>query len=171
MNAERIPAEETQEDFPADLVAYLDGELDAAQTRAVEDRLSSDADYRRQLRDLQRAWDLLDQLPTAEVDDTFTQTTLAMVAVSASEDVEQAQQRQVQMRRRWWWTGSIAAMIAFAIGYVAVSMVVSRDNRRLLRDLPVIQRLDEYRYADSVEFLRLLDREDVFAEDEIPNGI
>jgi hypothetical protein len=62
-------------------------------------------------------------------------------------------------------------MIAFAIGYVAVSMVVSRDNRRLLRDLPVIQRLDEYRYADSVEFLRLLDREDVFAEDEIPNGI
>jgi anti-sigma factor RsiW len=171
VNAERTPRDETQEDFPADLVAYLDGELDATQTRAVEDRLSSDADYRRQLRDLQRAWDLLDQLPKAEVDDTFTQTTLAMVAVSAADDVEQAQERQVRTQRRWWWTGSIAATVAFAAGYVAVAIVVSRENRRLLRDLPVIQRLDEYRYADSVEFLRQLEREGVFAEDEIPNEI
>lgn len=171
MNAERMPADETQEDFPADLVAYLDGELDAEQTRAVEDRLSQDADYRRQLRGLQQTWDLLDQLPTAEVDETFTQTTLAMVAVSAAEDVEQAQQRQLETRRRWWWTGSLAAAVAFAIGYAGVSMVVSRENRQLLRDLPVIQRLDEYRYADSVEFLRLLEREGIFAEDEIPHEI
>lgn len=171
MNAERTLADETQDDFPVDLVAYLDGELDAAKTRAVEDRLSSDADYRRQLRDLQRAWDLLDQLPKAEVADTFTQTTLAMVAVSASDDVVQARQRRVRTRRRWWWTGGIAATVAFAAGYAAVSIVVSRENRRLLRDLPVIQRLDEYRYADSVEFLRQLEREGVFAEDEIPNEI
>lgn len=171
MNVERMPADETQEDFPADLVAYLDGELDADQARAVEDRLSRDAEYRRQLRELQQTWDLLDQLPTAEVDDRFTQTTLAMVAVSAAEDVDQAQQRQVHTRRRWWWTGSLAAAVAFVIGYAAVSLVVSRENRRLLRDLPVIQRLDEYRYADSVEFLRLLEREGIFAEDEIPHEI
>ena len=171
MNVERMPADETQEDFPADLVAYLDGELDADQARAVEDRLSRDAEYRRQLRELQQTWDLLDQLPTAEVDDRFTQTTLAMVAVSAAEDVDQAQQRQVSTRRRWWWIGSMAAAVAFVIGYAAVSLVVSRENRRLLRDLPVIQRLDEYRYADSVEFLRLLEREGIFAEDEIPHEI
>ena len=171
MNVERMPADETQEDFPADLVAYLDGELDADQARAVEDRLSRDAEYRRQLRELQQTWDLLDQLPTAEVDDRFTQTTLAMVAVSAAEDVDQAQQRQVHTRRRWWWTRSLAAAVAFVIGYAAVSLVVSRENRRLLRDLPVIQRLDEYRYADSVEFLRLLEREGIFAEDEIPHEI
>jgi hypothetical protein len=47
--------------------------------------------------------------------------------------------------------------------------VVSRENRRLLRDLPVIERLDEYRYADSVEFLRTLEREGLFTEDEMPN--
>ena len=169
MNAERMPTDETQEDFPADLVAYLDGELDAEQTRAVEERLSGDPAYRQQLRELQRAWDLLDQLPKAEVHDTFTQTTLALVAVSASGDVAQAQVRRGRIRRWLWWTGSAAAAAAFAAGYFAVSTVVSRENRQLLRDLSVIQHLDEYRYADSVEFLRLLDHEGVFAEDEIPD--
>jgi anti-sigma factor RsiW len=169
VNAERMPTDETQEDFPADLVAYLDGELDAARTRAVEERLSSDAAYRRQLRELQQAWDLLDQLPKADVDETFTQTTLAMVAVSVSGEVEQAQVRRGRTRRWLRWTGSVAAVAAFAAGYVAVSIVVSRENRRLLRDLPVIERLDEYRYADSVEFLRQLEREGLFTEDEIPN--
>ncbi len=169
MNAERMPTDETQDDFPADLVAYLDGELDVEQTQAVEQRLSVDAAYRQQLRELQQAWDLLDQLPKAEVDNAFTQTTLAMVAVSASGDVAQAQVRSGRMRRWLWWTGSAAAAVAFAAGYFAVSTVVSRENRRLLRDLPVIQHLDEYRYAGSVEFLRLLDHEGVFAEDEIPN--
>lgn len=169
MNAERMPTDKTQDDFPADLVAYLDGELDAEQTRAVEQRLSSDPAFRLQLRELQKAWDLLDQLPKAEVDDTFTQTTLAMVAVSASDDVAQAQTRRGRMRRWLWWTGSAAAAAAFVAGYFAVSTVVSRENRRLLHDLPVIQHLDEYRYAGSVEFLRLLEHEGVFAEDEIPN--
>ena len=169
MNAERMPTDETQEDFPADLVAYLDGELDAEQTRAVEERLSGDPAYRQQLRELQRAWDLLDQLPKAEVDGSFAQTTLAMVAVSASDDVARAQVRRARMHRWLWWTGSAAAAVAFVAGYFAVSTVVSRENRRLLRDLPVIQNLDEYRYAGSVEFLRLLDHEGVFAEDEIPN--
>ena len=169
MNAERMPTDETQEDFPADLVAYLDGELDARQTQAVEERLSSDAAYRRQLRELQQAWDLLDQLPKADVDETFTRTTVAMVAVSASGDVEQAQVRRGRTRRWLWSIGSVATVAALAAGYVAVSIVVSRENRRLLRDLPVIERLDEYRYVDSVEFLRTLEREGLFTEDEMPN--
>lgn len=169
MNAERTPTDETQADIPADLVAYLDGELDSEQAQAVEQRLSSDPAYRQQLRELQQAWDLLDQLPKAEVDDTFTQTTLAMVAVSASDDVAQARVRQGRRHRWLWWSGSAAAVLAFIAGYGAVSRIVSRENRRLLRDLPVIQHLDEYRYADSVEFLRRLDREGLFAEEEIPD--
>ena len=117
-----MPTDDTQEDFPADLVAYLDGELDAEQTRAVEERLSGDPAYRQQLRELQRAWDLLDQLPKAEVNDTFTQTTLAMVAVSASGDVAQAQLRRGRLRRWLGWTGSAAAAVAFVAGYFAVSV-------------------------------------------------
>lgn len=167
MNAEPRPTEETQDDLPADLVAYLDGELDAQQSRIVEERLSHDADYRRQLRELQSAWDMLDFLPTADVDESFTRTTVAMVAVSASDDVDRAAVRR-RRRKRWlWWTGMVAAVLAFVAGYAAVSIVVSRENQRLLRDLPVIQRLDQYRYAENVEFLRLLEREGLFGEDEI----
>lgn len=167
MNAKPRPTEETQDDLPADLVAYLDGELDAQQTRVVEERLSHDADYRRQLRELQSAWDMLDFLPTADVDESFTRTTVAIVAVSASDDVDRAAVR-CRRRKRWlWWTGTVAAALAFVAGYAAVSIVVSRENQRLLRDLPVIQRLDQYRYAENVEFLRLLEREGLFGEDEI----
>ena len=171
MNAEPKPTEETQDDFPADLVAYLDGELDAEQTRAVEERLSQDSGFRRQLRELQRAWDLLDHLPTADVDDSFTRTTIAMVAVSASDDVERVAVRRGRRKRWLWWTGAAAAATAFAAGYIAVSVVVSRENQRLLRDLPVIQQLDQYRYADNVEFLRLLEHEGLFTEDEIANEL
>lgn len=169
MNAEPKPTEETQEDFPADLVAYLDGELDAEQTRSVEERLSGDAEYRRQLRELQRTWDLLDHLPTADVDESFTRTTVAMVAVSASGDVDHVAAQRGRRKRWLWWSGTAAAALAFAAGYVVVAVLVSRENRRLLRDLPVIERLDQYRYADSVEFLRQLEHEGLFTEDEIAN--
>ena len=169
MNAEPKPTEETQDDFPADLVAYLDGELDAEQTRAVEERLSQDSGFRRQLRELQRAWDLLDHLPTADVDESFTRTTIAMVAVSASDDAERVAVRRGRRKRWMGWTGTVAAATAFAAGYVAVWVLVSRENQRLLGDLPVIQRLDQYRYADNIEFLRLLEHEGLFTEDEIAN--
>ena len=45
------------------LVAYLDGELDAESSLQVERRLAEDAEFRRELRQLQRAWDMLDELP------------------------------------------------------------------------------------------------------------
>ena len=57
-------------------------------------------------------------------------------------------------------------MAAFFAGYSVTSRYGDRGNRQLLQDLPVIQNLDEYRYAETVEFLRALDREDLFAEEE-----
>ena len=45
-----------------ELVAYLDGELDAETSTRVEQRLTEDDDYRTQLQQLQRTWDLLDEL-------------------------------------------------------------------------------------------------------------
>ncbi len=112
----------------------------------------------------------MDHLPTADVDESFTRTTVAMVAVSASGDVDHvAAHGAVAGNAGYGGAGRQRAALAFAAGYVVVAVLVSRENRRLLRDLPVIERLDQYRYADSVEFLRQLEHEGLFTEDEIAN--
>ncbi len=154
-----------------ELVAYLDGELDAEASRDVERRLSQDAQYRQKLRQLQKSWDLLDRLPKADVSDVFTQSTVAMIAVTAADDVEEMKTKNTKRKKTVWWlgTGSIAA--SFLVGYLLVFAVANRENKRLLRDLPVIERMDEYRYADSIEFLQMLDAEGLFAEEEIEDEI
>ena len=160
-------AEQTQ----AELVAYLDGELDSSANDEVERRLCEDAEYRRRLRQLQQSWDLMDFLPQIDMDERFTQSTLAMVAVRAADDVNVEQSQRLKRRWRLWWAGAASTAVAFLAGYLFVYQVADRDNQQLLRDLPVIERMDEYRYADSVEFLRLLDQEGLFAEDDLENDL
>ena len=49
-----------------DLIAYLDGELQGAAQRRVENRLVTDPTVRAEADSLKRAWDLLDYLPRPE---------------------------------------------------------------------------------------------------------
>ncbi len=53
-------------------------------------------------------------------------------------------------------------MAAAAAGFLAVAALAPDPNRQLLEDLPVLLRFDEYRQVDSLEFLRLLRKEEVF---------
>jgi hypothetical protein len=62
--------------FDDELVAYLDGELDPAAARAVEDRLARDPAARDRAAELKKAFDLLDYLPKPEPSPTFTTRTL-----------------------------------------------------------------------------------------------
>ena len=80
------------------LVAYLDGELDAESSQQVERRLAEDPGYRHELKQMQRAWDLLDELPRAEVSETFTQTTVEMVALSAEHELKECQEPRAAFR-------------------------------------------------------------------------
>jgi anti-sigma factor RsiW len=166
MNVDARPVEQSDPELER-LVAYLDGELDPEGARDVESRLARDAEYRRRLQQLQQSWDLLDQLPKAQVDPSFTQTTIALVAVRATDDVDQQQSARQRRRRYGAAVGGLAAALAFGAAYLGTSWFGDRENRRLLRDLPVIQRLDEYRYVENIQFLRMLDREGMFAEDEV----
>jgi anti-sigma factor RsiW len=151
----------------AELVAYLDGELEGAASRAVEERLSRDPVYRRLLRELQQSWDLLEHLPQAEVGEAFTQSTVTMVAVVAADDAEKLRDRS-QRRRRWaFWAGLAGSVAGLAAGYFGVAVLARRENRQVLRDLPVIERVDEYLYVDDIEFLRMLERQGVFSEAEV----
>jgi len=170
MSAEDSPSK-TNAAMIEELVAYLDGELDAEASREVERRLSQDATYRQKLRQLEQSWDLLDRLPKADVGEVFTQSTVAMVAVAAADDVDKMKAKGTRRKTAVWWLGSGSVAASFLAGYVLVSSVGDRENKRLLRDLPVIERMDEYRYADSIEFLRMLDGEGLFEEEEIEDEI
>lgn len=145
-----------------ELTAYLDGELDAESVRKVEQRLARDADYRNELHKLERTWDLLDGLPRASVDEQFTKTTLEMVAVSASEEAEALTRELPRRRRRQRILGFAAMAAALFVGFVIGTQLWPDPNRPLLEDLPVVEDLDLYYQADDIEFLRLLDEEDLF---------
>jgi anti-sigma factor RsiW len=151
---------QTDED---ELVAYLDGELDAAAAARVERRLADDAAYRARLARLQQAWDLLDSLQRSEADDDFTRSTVEMVALRAEGDVA-AQNQSVRRSRGLAWAGLAGgACLAAALGYVVLHGRLVRSDHELARDLPVIEKIDEYANVESVEFLKRLQNEGLFA--------
>src|SRR5262249_1256725 len=63
-----------------ELVAYLDGELDAAGQQRVETRLSLEPKVRAEVDALKKTWELLDYLPRAEPTAEFSTRTLDAVA-------------------------------------------------------------------------------------------
>ena len=144
------------------LVAYLDGELDAESGRRIEALLASDPEVRRRLQSLERTWDLLDQLDTAPVGEPFTHTTLEMVAVAARDDVEHDRAEAPRRRRRRRLAIGGGLLAAAAAGFLAVACLAPDPNRQLLEDLPVLVNFDEYRQVENVEFLRLLRKEGLF---------
>jgi anti-sigma factor RsiW len=144
------------------LNAYLDGELPADEARAVEERLSSDPAWAAELQRLERAWNLLDQLPRSEAAPNFTQTTVEMIALHAAEDLQEA--ASPRPRRRWLDGALVAAgaLAAALAGYLTITHLRPQRDDAMLHELPVLKHLDLYSRSDpgeSAEFLRLLRRE------------
>ena len=149
-----------------ELSAYLDGELDADDVRRVEDRLQRDQDYQRELQRLERAWAMLDRLPRATVDESFTNTTIEMVAQAAGEEARNVLAEQPLRRRRRRMAGAAGMLAAGLIGFVIGRQLWSDPNEQLLRDLPVLQNFELYYQVDDIEFLRLLEEEGLFTDSE-----
>jgi anti-sigma factor RsiW len=147
------------------LVAYLDGELDEETGRRIETLAASDSQVRERLERLGRTWDLLGELSGAEVSGQFTETTLEMVAVAAEDEVRARREALPRLRRRRWALAGGSLLAAGAIGFFGVALLRPDPNRQLLRDLPVLENLDEYRQVDSIEFLRALREANLFPED------
>jgi anti-sigma factor RsiW len=152
-----------------ELVAYLDGELDAEGAARVERRLADDPEFRARLSHLQKAWDMLDSLSRSEARDDFARSTVEMVAIRAKEDAQTGQMRAIRRRSFGWVAVSAAVLLAAALGYAVATRQFNRPNRELISDLPVIERLDEYRSAESVEFVQKLQAEGLFAA-EVGDG-
>jgi hypothetical protein len=62
-----------------ELTAYLDGELSAQESAALESRLVGQESLRMRLAELRKAYDLLDELPQSPHSQSFTHTTIEMV--------------------------------------------------------------------------------------------
>ena len=82
-----------------EVVAYLDGELDVAASRRIEERAAVEPETRRILEEFDRTWHLLDELDATPASDDFTSTTLEMVALAAAADA--AKIKVEAPRRRW----------------------------------------------------------------------
>jgi len=158
----------SEKHFPPDeeLVAYLDGELDAEQSRRIEALLASDAEVRRRVQELERTWDLLDELDATPADARFTHGTLEVVALTARQELEQALAQKTAARRMWWWRRLGGLCLAALLGFSAVAFLAPDPNRQLLQDLPLLERFDEYRPIGGVEFLELLDKAQLFSGEE-----
>lgn len=140
-------------DVREQVVAYLDGELDDESVSRLEAQLASDAALRRQLVEMEQAWEALDQLGRSEVDETFTQTTMEMVAVAAEEDLNTRDEDVPRKRRRRWLLGTGTVAASIAAGFLLVVATRENPNQQLLDDLPVLEKIDQYRQIDDVDFL------------------
>ena len=144
----------------ANLVAYLDGELDDQETAEIESALAHSAVARNDVELLARTYDLLDELPRVKAPREFTERTLTTIRLDGVRtDITQTEWYR-RLRRGavlLAWLGVMTA--ASALGYRITQAWVPNDANVLVRDFEVIQRLDQYQEVGNVKFLKSLDEQ------------
>jgi hypothetical protein len=163
MSQEPINAEAPLEE---QLVAYLDGEMDSESCRRIEELLAVDPEVRRKLHWLEQTWEMLDELDATPVDENFTRTTLEMVAIAAQEDARKVLEEAPRRRRRFWMLAGCGLFVAGLAGFMTVSLIAASQNKKLIRDLPILENLEEYRQIKDIKFLKMLKDEDLFPKGE-----
>jgi anti-sigma factor RsiW len=143
-------------DERSNLVAYLDGELNDAESRRIATKLTQSLTARREVDALQKTWELLDLLPRPKASEDFTARTLTVATQQPDGRVGSVASDVV---RRVGTVLTCAALSAalFTAGYFIVLKIVPNPTARLARDLPIAESLDEYRDIGSFQFLELLD--------------
>lgn len=146
------------------LVSYLDGELQGAERAELERKLDQDEQLRARLQAMQRAWDMLDNLGVVEGDEKFARTTIEIVAIKAAADYSAP---AMALRKPWIRYAALSSLLAICClgAFFAVRYYATAEDRQLVRDLPVIEKLDEYQSMPSFEFLQRLEKEKLFSED------
>lgn len=166
----------------AELVAYLDGELEAGDAAVIEARIGRDPTARADADALKRTWELLDYLPRPEPSQSFTARTLerieplkqsgaAPAAPVAAGTAVAAEPRPPRRRRLLTGLGWAAAfLVAGAVGWLLQPAVRSQlfpaEEKGIdVADLRILENLKLYRHVDDLEFLKDLDTPELFGED------
>ncbi|MCA9189843.1 MAG: hypothetical protein R3E01_09255 [Pirellulaceae bacterium] len=150
-----------------DLIAYLDNELDDRRRHEVERRLADDPGFRDKLRGLQSSWDMLDELPSESADESFTRTTLEIVATN----IEQSLQKDEASfwNRPFGRRVKVAIVVgaAFTTGFLIVFAIAKGIAFQYERDLGLWTNYRLYQNIDSIEFLRSMRDKGLFLADRV----
>jgi anti-sigma factor RsiW len=163
----------------AEIVAYLDGELDGARSRAVEARINNDPRIRAEVDILRRTYDLLDYLPRPEPSPNFTNRTMDRLAAAAP---TRSLQPRTPRRNSGWLVRLLAgaALVAAAVvGYAAAPSLpgwrtprpapdpTAELDKDLEKHLSVIERWRLYRNVADVQTANELDRPELFGDEHL----
>lgn len=139
-------------------VAYLDGELPPEVATKLEGVLADSPVARKDVEMLVRTYEMLDLLPRPQATTEFTQRTMATVKLG---DVKS------DLTQSWWYKRAHLAVVAAAgvgilvvsglLGYASTNRWAPSNEDLLLRDLPIIQNLDDYRQVGQHEFLERIE--------------
>ncbi|WP_422926671.1 hypothetical protein [Singulisphaera sp. PoT] len=150
----------------ANLVAYLDGELNEAESRAISTKLTKSPTARREVEVLEKTWEMLELLERPKASEDFTARTLHEVEQldlkgNKFESALMHAGRRTVVAALWM----VASMVALGGGYAIMQWVLPNPTARLARDLSIAEYLDEYRDAGSFQFLQELESSQEFNAD------
>jgi anti-sigma factor RsiW len=160
------------EEDRANLVAYLDGELDETAAQALEARLNLEPALRAEADAMRQTWGLLDYLPKAEPSPTFTHRTLERLSL---EKRPLSTQLALPVRRLPWrlalgWAAALLVAsgaglgLGFYFGGPAPDALLEADGP-MIRHLRVAEKWRYYENAEDLDFVRQLATPDLFGED------
>ncbi len=148
------------------LVAYLDGELNEAESRAIATKLTQSVTARREVEALQKTWELLEHLPMPRASEALTERTLTEARhVSLAGDRLAGAAARTARHAATMALWVLASLACFGVGVALTRWAWPDPTSRLVRDLSIAEHLDEYRDVGTVEFLDGLDRSPEFAND------
>lgn len=148
------------------LISYLDGEVDGETRRQLETRLALEPELRKRLQALEESWQALDLLELAPLDKDLVKTTMELLAVDAEKELGKLKIENPPSKRLAWLQFSAGMSLAAACVFSVVTYITPNPNRQLLEDLPLLERLDEYRSGRNFEFLQELDHSGLFKQEE-----
>ena len=137
-----------------DLVAYLDGEVESTVAGHLKEKIASSYSAQQEVEVLQRTWDLLDNLPMPAATGDFTNRTVELITRDDLRRDRFGMNVAQWGQRLFWvvlWLVGVAA--CFVVGW-AVTLYWPDPNRRLVENLPVLQRYEAYRAIGDFEFLK-----------------